>query len=183
MMENKNFYADRNEELIKVIRNIDIKTLEKLQDTIIEISRNKGKIIIVGNGGSAATASHVAVDMSLNSKIKAINFNESDLITCFANDFGYENWVKKALEIYAEKNDLLILISCSGNSKNLVNANKFAKKNNIKTVSLTGCNINNKLNNKKNYINIWIDSKDYNVIEIAHHLILLNIIDGIKNHI
>lgn len=182
-MENKNFYVNRNKELIKVIKNINIKTLEKIQNTILKVSKNNGKIIIVGNGGSAATASHVAVDMSLNSKIKAINFNESDLITCFANDFGYENWVKKALEIYANKNDLLILISCSGNSKNLINANKYAKKNNIKTVSLTGCYKNNKLNNQKNFINIWIDSKEYNVIEVAHHLILLNIIDGIKNHV
>ena len=147
---------------------------------ILDTSDNGGKIIIVGNGGSAATASHVAVDLSLNSNVKAINFNEADLITCFANDFGYENWVKKSLEIYADPWDLLILISCSGNSKNLVNANLFAKKKGLKIVALTGCKKNNKLNSIKNNLNIWINSKEYNTIEIVHHSILLNIVDGLK---
>ena len=83
-------------------------------------SKKGGKIIIVKTEGVQLLHHMLAVDLSLNSKVKAINFNESDLITCFANDFfGYENWVKKSLEIYSKKSDLLILISCSGNSKNL----------------------------------------------------------------
>ena len=74
---------------------------------------------------------------------------------------------------------MLILLSCSGNSKNLVNANLFAKKKGIKTITFTGCKKVNKLNKIKNSINLWIDSNKYNVIEIIHHMILLNIIDSL----
>ncbi len=176
----KNFYSKSIKNQIKILDQIDIKQLDQLQRIISGVSKKGGKVIIVGNGGSAATASHVAVDLSLNSKIKAINFNESDLITCFANDFGYENWVKKSLEIYSETKDLLILISCSGNSKNLVNANIFAKKLGLKVVTLTGCKKNNKLNSIKNDLSFWVNSNEYNTIEIVHHCILLNIVDGLK---
>ena len=65
---------------------------------------------------------------------------------------------KKALELYANSEDLLILISCSGNSKNLVNGIKKAKELGLKTVTLTGCKKNNILNNQKNNLNIWINS-------------------------
>ena len=174
-----NFYKTRNIEIIKIIQNLDIKKISQIEEMILKTKKKGGRVIICGNGGSSATASHVAVDLSLNGNIKTINFNEYDLITCFANDFGYENWVKKSLEIYANKNDLLILLSCSGNSKNLVNANLFAKKKGIKTITFTGCKKVNKLNKIKNNINLWIDSNKYNVIEIIHHMILLNIIDSL----
>ncbi len=174
-----NFYKIRNKELINIIQKLDIKKISQIEQLILKTKRLKGKVIICGNGGSSATASHVAVDLSLNGQVKSINFNEYDLITCFANDFGYENWVKKSLEIYANRNDLLILLSCSGNSKNLVNANLFAKKRGIKTITLTGCKASNKLNKIKNNVNLWVNSNKYNVIEITHHMILLNIIDSI----
>ena len=177
----KNFYHQKIKKQKKIIERIDTKKLLRFEKLIVDTSNKGGKVIIVGNGGSAATASHVTVDLSLNSNIRSINFNEADLITCFANDFGYENWVKKSLEIYADPLDLLVLISCSGNSKNLVNANIFAKKKGLKVITLTGCKKNNKLNSMKNSLNIWINSKDYNTIEIVHHVILLNIVDGLKN--
>lgn len=175
----KKFYQSRILEISSALKKINIKKLNQLENLILNTNELKGKIIICGNGGSAATASHFAVDLSLNAKIRAVNFNEADLITCFANDFGYENWLKKALELYANSEDLLILISCSGNSKNLVNGIKKAKELGLKTVTLTGCKKNNILNNQKNNLNIWINSNKYNVIEIIHHSILLNVIDGI----
>ena len=61
-------------------------------------------------------------------QIRTVNFNESDLITCFANDYGYENWVSKAIEFYSDKGDIVILISSSGESQNMINAAKFSKK-------------------------------------------------------
>ena len=54
-----------------------------------------GRVVFFGNGGSASTANHVSVDLSKNAKISSINFNESNLITCFSNDCGYSNWMKK----------------------------------------------------------------------------------------
>mgnify|MGYP001331454369 FL=1 len=174
---NKKFFKLNFNKINSLINEVDIKFLEQFCQLILKTSKNKKKIIIAGNGGSAATASHVAVDLTLNSKIRAINFNESDLITCFANDFGYKNWLRKSLELYADTGDLLILISCSGESPNLVKANDYALKNNINVVSLTGCKKNNSLNKKKNNLKLWIQSNEYNHIEILHHTVLLSIVD------
>ena len=88
--------------------------LEEVADKIVRTASEGRKVILVGNGGSAAMASHVAVDLTKTAGIRAINFNEADLLTCFANDYGYENWVVKALEFYADPGDLVVLISSSG---------------------------------------------------------------------
>ena len=87
-------------------------------------------------------------------KIKSINFNEADLITCFSNDFGYEKWMQKALEFYAEKKDVVILISTSGKSQNILNAAKYCKKKNIKMITFSGFNKNNKLIKVGDYMEI-----------------------------
>ena len=103
------------------------KKIKKLYQLILNVKKNN-KIIIAGNGGSAAIASHFSVDMTKNGNVRCVNFNESDLITCFANDYGYENWVLKAIEFYSDKGDIVILISSSGESQNMINAAKFSKK-------------------------------------------------------
>ena len=73
-------------------------------------------------------ASHFSVDMTKIGQIRTVNFNESDLITCFANDYGYENWVSKAISFYFDKGDIVVLISSSGESQNMINAAKLVKK-------------------------------------------------------
>jgi D-sedoheptulose 7-phosphate isomerase len=156
-----------------------IKIIKKLKNT------NK-KVIIYGNGGSASTASHFSTDLTKNARIKCINFNESNLITCFSNDYGFENFVSQALKEYSSKGDIVILISVSGESKNLLNAANYCKKNKIKLITLTGKNKKNSLIKKNfNGKNIFINSKSYNIVEICHHIILLTIIDciiGKKNY-
>ena len=149
----------------------------KLKELIIKIKKKNKKIIFAGNGGSAATASHASVDFTKNAKIKSINFNEADLITCFSNDYGYERWVEKAIEFYADKGDALILISASGESNNMLNAINSAKKVGVKTIiTFTGNNKNNSLS-KLGDINFWIDSKSYNHIENVHQILLLSLVD------
>ncbi len=132
-----------------------------------------------GNGGSAAISSHVAVDISKNLKLKAINFNEADLITCYANDYGYENWMSEAIKSYGDKNDILILVSSSGKSMNVRNAAKIAKKMGIFIITFTGFNKNNPLS-KLGSINFWVNSKDYNIVELTHLTWLLCIVDFLK---
>ena len=147
-------------------------------DLIKDALDNNCKIIFCGNGGSAATSSHVAVDFTKNAKIRSINFNEADLITCLSNDYGYHNWLSSAIDLYADKGDVIVLISVSGESENLVNALKFANKKKLKTICFTGVNKNNKLNKlNKNNLNIFIDSKSYNQVEIVHHIYLLSLVD------
>ena len=116
--------------------------------------------------------------LTKNAKIRSINFNESDLITCLANDYGHDNWVKKAIEFYIDKDDLVILISTSGNSQNVINAAKFLKQKKFSFFSLSGMKKNNLLNKISKPNNcIWVNNMSYNQIEIIHHLILLLTID------
>ena len=153
-----------------------INKLIKIKNIFLNTSKKRGKILIFGNGGSAAIASHVSVDLTKNEKIRTVNFNESDLITCFSNDYGYERWVEKAVDFYADKNDTLVLISSSGKSLNMINACKAAKRKKIKVISLTGHLKNNPLSKITDH-SLWIDSKAYNFIENTHQIWLLTVCD------
>ena len=68
-----------------------IEKIISTKDVLINARKNNAKIMIFGNGGSAAIASHVSVDLTKNANVRSVNFNEADLITCFSNDYGYEN--------------------------------------------------------------------------------------------
>lgn len=174
-----NFLKQYNEDLFNLINSSfnETKKIIDIKDIFLK-TKKKNKIIICGNGGSAATASHVAVDLSKNANIRAINFNEADLITCLSNDYGYKNWMSAAINLYADKNDVVVLLSCSGKSPNIVNAAKLAKKKKLKLITFSGIDKNNPLiKQNKRGINIWTNSKAYNQIEIIHHMILLTIID------
>ena len=150
-----------------------------LKDALLTASDNGKKVIIVGNGGSAAMASHVSVDLTKNAGIRCVNFNESNLITCFANDYGYEHWVEKAVEFYGSEGDVFIGISSSGSSENILNGCRAAREKNFKKViTLSGMRADNPLR-KLGDINLWADSKAYNHIENIHQFWLLAIVDMI----
>jgi len=125
------------------------------------------KILLFGNSGSSSNCAHIATDLVKVNKIKALSFNDHNLITCFANDYGFENWIKQTIKNFCSKNDFVILISSSGNSKNMLNAAKYCLKHKIKFTSLTGFKKNNPLS-KFGRDNIWINSKSYNYVETAH---------------
>ena len=118
-------------------------------------------------------------DLTNYSKIRSVNFNDSNLITCFANDYGYENWVTKSLEYYCKKDDLVVLLSAGGNSKNIVNAAIYCKKKNINLITLSGINKNNKLRKFGNF-NFFVNSKNYNVVELIQLNILISIVERLK---
>jgi len=175
---NNKYITNYLNKLSNLIRGIDQGDLLKISKIIKQVNKNKKKVILVGNGGSAAMASHVSVDLTKMCKIRAVNFNEADLLTCFSNDYGYENWVQKALSFYADKGDLLICISSSGESKNIIKGAKFAKKIGCKVITLTGFDQKNKVR-KIGDINLWLNSKNYNLIEMTHHTWLLVVVDFI----
>ncbi len=121
-------FNDYNKSINKLLNTV---SEDKLNQTIKLINKSKsksGKIYLAGNGGSASIASHVSVDFAKIAKVNSSTFNNSNLITCFANDYGYENWITEAIKAYMNKNDMIILISSSGTSKNIVNAAKYCKK-------------------------------------------------------
>ena len=168
-------YLNDFSKIIKPNNNI-IDKLINVRDIFLKTSKKRGKILIFGNGGSAAIASHVSVDLTKNAKIRTINFNEADLITCFSNDYGYERWIEKTIDFYADKNDTLVLISSSGRSKNMINACKAAKRKKIKVISFTGHTKNNPLSKISN-LSLWINSKAYNFVENTHQVWLLTVCD------
>ena len=154
-----------------------INQLIEARDVMIEAKNNNKKILIFGNGGSAAIASHVSVDMTKNAKLRCLNFNEAGLITCFSNDYGFEHWVEKAVDFYGDEGDVLIVISSSGCSENMLNAVKAARTGNFSSViTLSGFSENNPLNKLGN-INLWVDSNAYNFVENIHQIWLLTIVD------
>ena len=153
-------------------------TIINAKDMIVDCHDSGGKVIIVGNGGSAAIASHYSVDLTKNARIRSVNFNDSSLLTCFSNDYGYENWVKKAIEFYGEPNDVAIFISSSGNSPNIINGIDQAKLMGMKTITLSGFSPENKLSNLGE-LNFWVNSSAYNIVENTHQIWLLCIIDMI----
>jgi D-sedoheptulose 7-phosphate isomerase len=158
------------------LESIDSTELEKVATMVWAAHKAGKKIIIAGNGGSAAMASHVAVDFTKAAGIRAINFNESDLITCFSNDYGYEHWVEKALEAYADKGDLAILISSSGKSQNMLKAVEKANEMGLSVITVSGFLTDNPLR-KLGDLNLWVDSTEYNIVEMTHHVWLVAIID------
>lgn len=170
------FYNRYFKDLSDSVENVNHEDLHNAALLVEETHKNKGKVIVVGNGGSAAMASHVAVDFTKAAKIRSINFNEADLITCFANDYGYENWVTEALNAYADPQDLVILISSSGQSDNIVNAANQASSLGIKLITLSGFSKSNPLRSVGD-VNLWIESDNYNYVEMTHHIWLLAIVD------
>ena len=176
---NKNYLTNYFDKYSRLLVDYNHKDFLKVVKILKETKKNKKKVILVGNGGSAAMASHVSVDLTKMCNIRAINFNEADLLTCFSNDYGYENWVQKALSFYADKSDLLTCISSSGESKNIINGAKFGKKIGCKVITLTGFSPKNKVR-KIGHVNLWLDSKNYNFIEMIHHTWLLSIVDYVS---
>ena len=178
-MNKKQFLKSYLEDFSKLIKPKS-DTIEKLNQvsTLIRDSQKSGnQILIFGNGGSAAIASHFSVDLTKNAGFRCQNFNEADLITCFSNDFGFENWIAKAIDFYSSPGDMVILISSSGQSKNMINASISARKNNCKTiVTFSGFKRDNPLS-KVGDINFWVDSSAYNFVENVHQIWLLGIVD------
>lgn len=174
----KNFFSRYFGLINQAISEVDPELLERIISNVEDTKKNYGKVILVGNGGSAAMASHVSVDLTKVSGVRAINFNEADLLTCFANDYGYENWVQKAIEFYADANDLLIFISSSGESLNIINGAVKARELGLSVVTLSGFSPDNPLR-KLGDVNLWCDSKSYNLVEMSHHVWLLAIVDFI----
>ena len=178
-MEPKKFLASYLEDFSDLVKPNE-ETVEKLAevaDLLKNVNSAGKKTLIFGNGGSAAIASHFSVDLTKNAGLRCVNFNEADLITCFANDYGFDRWVEKAVDFYGDEGDLLIVISSSGSSKNMLNGVKAARNGNFQAVvTLSGFAENNPLSQFGD-INLWINSRAYNFVENIHQIWLLAIVD------
>jgi len=169
------YFRDFQKNLILETDN-NFEKIIKIKKLILKTNKAKKKVLIFGNGGSASIASHFSVDLTKNARIRCVNLNEPNLITCFANDFGYSKWVEKSIEFYADKKDLIILISVSGKSQNILNACKISNKKKLKIITFTGHNISDFLK-KNSTINLHVNSKAYNYVENIFQIWLLSVVD------
>lgn len=147
-------------------------------EEILKIKEKKGTVYLIGNGGSSGIISHASIDFINACKIKANPITDNSILTCLANDYGYENVFSEALSTLITSNDLLIAVSSSGNSKNIINGVKTANKSNAKSITLSGFKNSNPLREEGDY-NLWLNSNSYGFAEIGHALLLHYITDSI----
>lgn len=161
------FYQEYFDELAQRLHDASVDQLDALCHTLTGARERGRKVILAGNGASAVIASHVAVDLTKGAGIRAVNFNEADLITCFGNDYGYEHWIARAIEFYADPGDVAILISSSGRSPNVLNAAMCARARGLGVVTLSGFDADNPLRALGD-LNLWVNSHRYNIVETTH---------------
>ena len=125
------------------------------------------KLMFVGNGGSAAIASHLAIDFSKNGGMRACAFNDGAALTCLANDLGYENVFAQQVALHGRAGDLLVAISSSGRSPNILNAVAAARRGGVDVLTLSGFRPDNPLR-AMGEVNLYVPSMEYGFVEISH---------------
>jgi D-sedoheptulose 7-phosphate isomerase len=152
--------------------------IETAVNNIIQCKKTAKKLIFIGNGASASIASHMATDFWKNGNVRALAFNDASGLTCISNDFGYKHVFEKPVEMFSNSGDILVAISSSGRSENILRAAKAAKANNLKIITLSGFSEDNPLRIMGD-INFYIPSDSYGHIEVLHHSICHCLVDTI----
>ena len=141
----ENLIKNYNDKLISVLQNLPQDQIYKLAQELNSAWKQNRSIFLCGNGGSAGNAIHIANDFIYGAGVnygKGLNIealtSNSSVITCLANDIGYENIFSEQLKAKGKENDVLIALSGSGNSKNILNAIKIAHELKIKTFAILG---------------------------------------------
>ncbi len=184
----KNYYENLSS-LFKSIRVTDkqgvelgfFKGIEKISDLIKSQIEFSCKLIFIGNGASAAISSHMATDFWKNAGIRTTAFNDSSLLTCVSNDYGYEHVFAKPIEMFANTGDVLFAISSSGESENILRDAHAARSKECSVITLSGFKDNNSLSTMGDY-NFYVPSQEYGPVEIVHHSICHCILNTIVSH-
>ncbi len=140
--------------------------------------KQASQIFFIGNGGSSAIASHMTADFMKNGGMNTYSLYDNAVTTCMGNDWGYEYIFSKPLEFLLRPDDLLIAISSSGNSQNIINAIEVAKRKDASVITLTGFEADNRVKQMGD-INVYVPSKKYGMVESVHNLILQQVVDEI----
>lgn len=139
-------------------------------------SRGGRKIVFIGNGGSAAIASHMSTDYWKVGHLRAVAFNDSSLLTCIGNDYGYPCVFEKPVEMFARRGDLLVAISSSGRSENILRGVAAARRRGASVMTLSGFAPDNPLRGLGD-LNFYVSFDDYGPVEIAHLTLLHYVLD------
>lgn len=152
------------------------KALERAHQELKDCHKRKGLVYAIGNGGSSSIASHFCTDLLRTLEMGASTLADTSILTCFANDYGYENVYSLPLSQKLRPQDLLIAISSSGRSVNILNGVAVAAEKKIPVITLSGFSLNNPLRQMGD-LNFWLDSCDYGLVETGHFFLLHTIVD------
>lgn len=139
-----------------------------------------GTVYFIGNGGSSGIVSHMAADFTKNGRIPALTFTDNSLLTCLSNDLGYENVYSEPIKIIAKAGDMLIAVSSSGQSDNILNAVAAAKDKGMDVVTLSGFQANNPLRGTGD-LRFYVPSSKYGYVECLHQSVIHCALDFIMD--
>jgi D-sedoheptulose 7-phosphate isomerase len=149
-----------------------------LVDTFTSHKQDMTQVFFLGNGGSAAIAGHMTADFMKNGGMKTYSLYDTSVTTCMGNDYGYEHIFSRPLEFLGNPGDLLVAISSSGNSQNIVNAIQAAEDKEMQVITFSGFQRDNRISSMGTY-NIYVPSNQYGIVESIHNLMLQQIVDTI----
>jgi D-sedoheptulose 7-phosphate isomerase len=150
--------------------------IASIHSLVAGFGRSGHKVMFVGNGGSAGIAGHMAIDFAKNGGVRATTFNDASSLTCLGNDLGYDQVFAKQVEMQALPGDVLIAISSSGNSPNILRAAEKATEMGCKVVTLSGFKPDNPLRGR-GMVNFYVAANVYGFVETSHQIILHAILD------
>lgn len=137
--------------------------VNKAVSLILSARSASGKAMLIGNGGSAAIASHMHCDLCNGVRMKSMVFTESPLLTALSNDFGYDTAFERSMHLWAEQGDLALAISSSGHSQNILRAVTVATKRDCNIITFSGFKSDNPLRSL-GHINLYISSEEYGYV-------------------
>lgn len=184
----KEYIEKYNQEIISTLNGLDAGEFEKFINILVEAYKNDKQVFIAGNGGSAGTANHFVCDFGKNAvlqegkrRFRIISLSDNiEKITAIANDIAFEEIFRQQLINLMNEQDVLILVSASGNSPNLVRACEYAKEKDARIVALSGFQ-GGKIKEFAN-ANLIAPLTSYEQIEDIHLVILHMVAYFIKNH-
>lgn len=151
--------------------------LQLFHSFLLQTKANDGTVFVIGNGGSAGIASHFSIDLLNALQIPAQTLYDSNIMTCISNDYGYEQVFSRPLNLLLKETDLLVCISSSGNSENILNGGAVAKAKEVPLITLSGFEPHNPLRHLGD-LNFYLPIIDYGLVEMGHFFLLHTIIDS-----
>lgn len=141
--------------------------LERTVEMLLAVRAAGRSVLLVGNGGSAAIVAHMHNDLTTALRIRAVTFTDAPQLTCLANDHGYARAYEQPTELWAQAGDVLVAVSSSGRSENILRAARAARDRGAALVTFTGFDADNPLR-KMGAVNFWVPSHRYGHVEVAH---------------
>lgn len=147
--------------------------------TLLREARSAGrKAMLIGNGGSAAIVGHMHCDLSNAARMRALVFQDVARLTALANDYGYATALERPVALWAEKDDVLVAVSSSGRSENILQAVRAGSERGCRAITFSGFDADNPLR-AMGVLNFWIPSRVYGLVEVAHMALAHMISDGV----